>query len=363
MPWLKSVAVSHHFKAPDFQVDLSPEEGAEFKHLILTGPNGSGKTTILNVLAQVLGDALLGRGSNAPLFSVDLDWTSNVRQAWKSNCFVAAFLSMHGPLGMNPVQGPVRLEASNALPGRTLAQQFLQYLVNQQVQARLAREDDPAASDAIFAWFAGLERALGELFDIPGLRIKFLREKYDIRFEEPSGLSYGFSELPSGFASVLRILAEIVLRVDALGIRSSPALSGVVIIDEIDAFLHPELEKRVLPFLTRAYPRLQFVVATHSPAVAVSLRNAMIVSLGTGKSYPAELFAGVPYGNLLASLFGLENDVDLETTHDLHELVRLWELPERSPDEQQELGRLADALQKTGNAKALEIWLKLRMSA
>ena len=66
MPWLKSVAVSRHFKAADFQVDLSPEEGAEFKHLILTGPNGSGKTTILREMANVVSE-----------------WMSQGRQWWR----------------------------------------------------------------------------------------------------------------------------------------------------------------------------------------------------------------------------------------------------------------------------------------
>ena len=40
-----------------------------------------------------------------------------------------------------------------------------------------------------------------------------------------------------------------------------------------------ELQKRILPFLTRMFPNVQFIVATHSPFVISSVDNAVVYDL------------------------------------------------------------------------------------
>jgi len=42
-------------------------------------------------------------------------------------------------------------------------------------------------------------------------------------------------------------------------------VAGLVLIDEIDQHLHPELQTQVVTELTRTFPDSQFVVTTHSP--------------------------------------------------------------------------------------------------
>ncbi len=44
-------------------------------------------------------------------------------------------------------------------------------------------------------------------------------------------------------------------------------LPGVVIIDEIDVHLHPSWQKRIGYWFTRYFPKIQFIVTTHSPIV------------------------------------------------------------------------------------------------
>ena len=55
--------------------------------------------------------------------------------------------------------------------------------------------------------------------------------------------------------------------------------SAIVMIDEIETHLHVELQKRVLPFLAQMFPNVQFIVATHSPFVMTSLKNAIVYDL------------------------------------------------------------------------------------
>jgi hypothetical protein len=43
--------------------------------------------------------------------------------------------------------------------------------------------------------------------------------------------------------------------------------SGIVLIDEIDAHLHPSWQQKILEMLTRKFPNVQFIVSAHSPAI------------------------------------------------------------------------------------------------
>ncbi|MBV9169334.1 MAG: AAA family ATPase [Chloroflexi bacterium] len=42
---------------------------------------------------------------------------------------------------------------------------------------------------------------------------------------------------------------------------------GVVIIDELDAHLHPSWQRKIMGLLTRTFPNVQFIVSAHSPLV------------------------------------------------------------------------------------------------
>ena len=60
--------------------------------------------------------------------------------------------------------------------------------------------------------------------------------------------------------------------------------SFVVTIDEPESHLHPSMQREILPSLFRAFPRTQFVIATHSPFIASSLREASVYALTFNES-------------------------------------------------------------------------------
>jgi predicted ATP-binding protein involved in virulence len=57
------------------------------------------------------------------------------------------------------------------------------------------------------------------------------------------------------------------------------SVAGLVLIDEIDQHLHPELQTQVVTELTRTFPDSQFVVTTHSPLVALGAHPSQLVVL------------------------------------------------------------------------------------
>lgn len=53
----------------------------------------------------------------------------------------------------------------------------------------------------------------------------------------------------------------------------------VVTIDEPESHLHPSMQRELLPNLFRAFPNTQFIIATHSPFIATSSPDALVYAL------------------------------------------------------------------------------------
>lgn len=67
---------------------------------------------------------------------------------------------------------------------------------------------------------------------------------------------------------------------------------GVVLIDEVDLHLHPAWQREVIPTLSQVFPRLQFVLTTHSPIVVGTVSSANVYLLEAeedGTSVPRQL--------------------------------------------------------------------------
>ncbi len=57
---------------------------------------------------------------------------------------------------------------------------------------------------------------------------------------------------------------------------------GIVMVDEIDLHLHPEWQMSVLPVLSRALPKIQFILTSHSPLLVGSLEWMNIITMEEG---------------------------------------------------------------------------------
>ncbi|MFK7983715.1 MAG: AAA family ATPase [Saprospiraceae bacterium] len=52
--------------------------------------------------------------------------------------------------------------------------------------------------------------------------------------------------------------------------------SGIVLIDEIEAHLHPSWQRKIIPLLTDLFPNIQFFITTHSPQAIASVNSQNI---------------------------------------------------------------------------------------
>lgn len=105
-------------------------------------------------------------------------------------------------------------------------------------------------------------------------------DKFDFSIKETGKQEYNFNVLSSGYAAVLDIMLDLMLRMEKRNSREFIfEQTGIVLIDEIETHLHLELQKRILPMLTRVFPNIQFIVTTHSPFVLNSISNVVIYDL------------------------------------------------------------------------------------
>ena len=70
-----------------------------------------------------------------------------------------------------------------------------------------------------------------------------------------------------------------VLNAYYLGNKTLEETTGLVLIDELDAHLHPKWQRQVVGALKRVFPKIQFFATTHSPQVIGQARPEEIVLL------------------------------------------------------------------------------------
>lgn len=187
-------------------------------------------------------------------------------------------------------------------------------------------------------------------------------------FNDANGIDIPVEELSDGYRSILSLTFELIRQIAAEfgpehvfdeedGLTIVP--QGVVVIDEIDAHLHPTWQRKVGWWFCRHFPNIQFIVSTHSPLVCQSAENGTIFVLpragteGTGKMLEGEDFNRLVFGNVLdgygTEAFGQEaaltrSDSSRKKHHLLAQLNNKEIAKGLSPSESEEQARLRSML-------------------
>jgi predicted ATPase len=138
-------------------------------------------------------------------------------------------------------------------------------------------------------------------------------------FVDGNGCEVPVERLSDGYRSILSMTFELIRQmVHTYGVtavlqpiqqgRMEINLPGVVLIDEIDAHLHPSWQRRVGLWFRRYFPQLQFIVTTHSPLICQAAEHGTVWRLPTpGTDFPGGRIEGyelqrLVYGNILEAL-------------------------------------------------------------
>ena len=134
-----------------------------------------------------------------------------------------------------------------------------------------------------------------------------------IIYEDHSGKEYRFAmnELSDGYKNTLSMIADIAYRMvvlnPQLGEETLQNTPGIILIDEVDLHLHPEWQQSILTDLQEIFPRVQFLVTSHAPAVINSVSRENVRILEWGKIYvPAEQTYGRDANSILREVMQVE---------------------------------------------------------
>ena len=328
-PYIKSLYVNDCYAYKDFNIEL--QDYKPFSHLILTGKNGSGKSTILkaineniNKLRSVETPASSKRELNmvevkpvkyaknlASIFDSYNVWSTQLNESIYS--FFQAKRKSQTLQVNNPSKESEFTDKLNA-PDSTefFISKFKQYLVNQKVEQAFSQINNQGEQvKSVNLFFDELKKSFNKLFEGSLDSIDFDHRSYEFYLHFIDGRRLTFDTLSDGSFALLSILMDLFIRVDLIRKQLDNYVydpCGIVLIDEPETHLHLQLQEQVLPLLTSLFPNIQFIVATHSPAVIASIKNATIFDLTTKESRDSEETVGRSYSDLMMSHFDLNNE-------------------------------------------------------
>ncbi|MBU6957576.1 ATP-binding protein [Pseudomonas sp. CVAP len=165
-----------------------------------------------------------------------------------------------------------------------------QHLVNLRNRRSLAltEDNDKEFAAKILTWFHKFESDLKELMEDASTKLEFDSDRLKFTIAQTGKVPYTFQTLSSGYLAIFDIYADLLMRTEYFKVLPEE-LVGLVFIDELDAHLHVSLQRLILPFLTRSFPLVQFVVTTHSPFVIMSVDDAVIFDIGRNQQVDEDL--------------------------------------------------------------------------
>lgn len=333
----------------NISIELSKQER---KHLIITGKNGSGKTSLLDAIAVFLNSITNFKDPMEAMRYLEVDkktllrlenqkdadmkiketkerisyyekrietstggvmlemncQLSNVLPEFKEGNLVVAYYRADRVF---QAQIPRYVEKVSLKKDYTIEESprkdFIKYLLDlKMTQALAASNGKREKAEKIKLWFEKFQNLLKGIFEDDSVILLFDEDTFKFSILMDGREPFEFNTLSSGYAAVLDIVVDLMMRMEKHTERIFDfSTQGIVLIDEIETHLHLTLQKKVLELLTTFFPNIQFIVSTHSPFILNSLENSTIYDLEKHLLVKDGL-ADVPYSGIVEGYFNAD---------------------------------------------------------
>jgi hypothetical protein len=327
--YLRRIEIENYRVIGRLAFDIVRGTGSQVGWSVLLGENGTGKSTVLEAIAMALMGATafkksgqtpagllrrLAGGRLAKSGCVILHWTDRATpwtMRFTSRRVVfegeppprALVIRGYGATRRLPTAG---MRTRNVDRQRSAANLFNPFVPVCDANRWLTSLPNPRSFDS-----AAL--ALKDLLSI-SMRSRIRRRKGRV-WLTLNGVDVTLEELSDGFQSVLVLATDIMTAVmgQAHDLRFA---SGIVLVDELDAHLHPTWKMRIVQSLRRTFPGLQFIATTHEPlCLRGVLKGEPVLIRKQGRSIEAVIDLPSPEGLrvdqlLTSAYFGLHSTLD-----------------------------------------------------
>ena len=384
--YITSIHVNQIFHLKDLNIPVSTDKK---QHLLLTGKNGSGKTSLMNAMMEFIEKVYVDKNLEFLDYDKNLKYVNDALKQYKQQGDAANIVKYEEMVKIwehkkEDLYGKVDVKfkditklARDIDEGRFIVayyndkrwpnfvehdqprkpdmnmkgiktskvDQFLDLLTHYQLQTAFAQlKDNEKRVSSIGKWFMGIEEIFQKLFEDPKLHLEFDSDNYKFYFVT-NGKRFKFTELSAGYSAALDIISDLIFKMQSTDkLVDIYDKEGIVLIDEVETHLHLELQRQILPLLTSVFPNIQFIVSTHSPFVLSSIKDAVAYDMERHEVIGD--LTDYSYESLAEGYFGVKtNSVEIEVR-----LERLEELLKKGGgldvSDKDELNRLKSDFEK-----------------
>lgn len=170
--------------------------------------------------------------------------------------------------------------------------------------------------------FEGYQEILKKVLP-PSLGFKSLKiEVPEVVLETESG-NFSLDAVSGGIASIIELTWQIYM-------YDNPQNKFIVIMDEPENHLHPELQRTLLPNLIESFPNVQFIVATHNPFVISSVDSSQVYVLNYNTenkviSYKLDQLSKTGTANdILRDVLGIQSTIPIWADNKLQSIIQKY---------------------------------------
>ncbi|WID94888.1 AAA family ATPase [Bosea vestrisii] len=289
---------------PAVAADATTGRDAEASALLILGENAAGKSSILEAIAMALMDAKVRLGLVRSPRNFVLDPSLMGSEGQNPPPFATVTLNFGGGSELTLTIGDELVEGgvTDNLPPVFAYGAFRQYASRSPRKPPKGHVTTLFKSDALLAnpeeWLLGLPDDEFAMVARALQRILMIEGEYEIvqrdganrrcliatKVGEGSDARYVRTPLrvvSSGFRSVLAMVCDVLAGLIALqptyGRRSFGELEPVILIDEVEAHLHPRWKMQIMAALRRVFPKAVIMATTHDPLCLRGMHDQEVI--------------------------------------------------------------------------------------
>jgi predicted ATP-binding protein involved in virulence len=239
--------------------------------IFLTGENGFGKTSVLRSIAEGF-----SYGQEPHLSKITVRCQLRDGKIHSTTDFTSAewYNDYHSQIvgyGISRFSLSINIEPNLDATASLFKDNAILESIEQEIKDWYEDKKEPERFETIKTLLCTIVPALQNI----SVEKNFLTDKKEVFYTEKGDdgrffQKVGLKDLATGYRNIICMIGDMLIRLrrmqhESIDKKKFKDYEGIVIIDEFDAHLHPKYQYELPKLLSDVFPKVQFIVSTHSP--------------------------------------------------------------------------------------------------